>query len=312
MDIQNPIYTIPFRELVDKRATSAIIEVFDTFTIPASTEDVIFMRIVEIPLEGIGLTGYGPTEDIVVELADAPFTKFDRIFSGQPTTGRVLIDDDTFSFGYLAFSSDDAGKVVKIKYSGRGSFINAADVNELSTGELLRDGAVKPRHIYLGVTGTTGAIDFVFARDVVIGRTLSVGGDLNVTGDLNIEGVVNKSISEVIDFTDDILKLNSGATAPGPNVGLEVDRGGYNPQLIWHEDSDAWLIKGSTGLELLSISDNKTVKVCDGGLFKPPSFATDPIPTAAMIPGTYYCVADNQYKGIVSDGATGAKIVILG
>ena len=321
MDIVKPVNTVLNRVLEDKRPTTEIIEVFDLFTIPATTEREVTMRTVEVPLKGIPLPTYDPTDYIVVKLADSPFTRFTIVDTVSPpgtlASYEIRVDDDTYSFGYIGFSPDDAGKAVKITYHGRGSLVNAADINDLSTGFLLRDGAVRSRHIYQGGTGPdgfTGSSDFVFASDVGIGATLTVGGNLNVTGDLNITGVVNKSTSEVIDVTDDILRLNSGATGPGPDVGIEIWRGSTssNPQLIWDESDDAWLVRGTTGIDLLSISDNKTVKICDGGLFKPPTYSADPTPTVDMIPGTYYNSTDRQYKGIISDGVTGAMIVILG
>lgn len=319
MDIVKPIYTIPERTgpdrfLEDKRATNDLTIITDFFTIPASVEPVIYMRLVEVPLGGIPLPGHG-LEDIVVEFV-ATGQPLNRKYTGLPQTGQFLAEgvndqyNDTFKFGYIGFSTEDAGKEVRIMYYGRGSLVTASDVNELATGALIRDRAIRPRHIYqggVGPDGLTGSSDFYFATNV------DVGGNLNVTGDLNIAGVVNKSISEVIDVTDDILKLNSGATSPGPDVGIEVDRGGANPQLLWNEATDAWHIKGTTGEDLLTISDNKTVKIVDGGLFKPPTLAVDPTPTIDMIPGTYYCAADNQYKGIVwNAGHTGAEIIILG
>lgn len=316
MDIfQKPINTYPFRDLVDKRPTSALPEqwpvpITEVITIgPGYTGDVCIMRLKEIPLKGVGMTGAtGDVTDITV--LDI-FGSYDGIISGVPATRQFLADSDTYKFGYLEFSASDVGQEVTVLYYGRGSIVFASDVNELATGELLKNGSVRPRHIFQGGTGPdgkTGTSDFVFATDVAI------GGDLNVIGDLNIEGVVNKSVSEVIDITDDIIMLNSGATGPGPDVGLEIDRGptAGNPMFVWDEGDDAWQMSGISGDVLLSIYDNKTVKVIDGGLFKPPTWASDPIPTVAMIPGIFYNSTDRQYKGIVSDGVTGAEIVILG
>ena len=124
----------------------------------------------------------------------------------------------------------------------------------------------------------------------------------------------NKSLTEYIETTDDILRLNAGATLAASDAGIEVWRGatGTAPQLFWDEAEDEWQVKGTTGVVVLAINDNKTVKICDGGILKPPTRTSDPTPTVDMIPGVYYNSTDRQIKAIVSDGATGAMIVVLG
>ena len=315
MDIfEKTINTLPFRTLTDKRPTDAIVTRGVTLTIGpvGSTPNVCIMRLPEIPLEGEGVTGItGATGNQVFDIfvTEYGYGPYCGKIGGVPTTKTFLADSDTYLFGYIEFSADDIGRVVTVTYKGRGSAVFASDINELATGALIRDHAIRPRHIFLGGTGPdgeTGSSDFLFATNV------DIGGDLHIVGNLNIEGVVNKSVSEVIDITDDIILLNSGATMPGPDVGLEVDRGGLNPQMVWDEGDDAWEFKGTTGDVLFAVYDNKTVEIGSGGLLKPPTRDDDPVPTVDMIPGIYYNSTDRQTKQIVSDGLGGAKIVILG
>lgn len=233
MDIyEKTVNAIPFRVLIDKRPTDAIELVTDTFTIgpTGSTGDVCIMRLSEIPLEGAtGVSGVtGDVTDIAVSDFIGSYNGKDH---GVPSSREFLADSDTYKFGYIEFSSDDIGNEVTVTYYGRGSKVFAADVNELSSGALIQDEAIKARHI-------NQSEGFTFSQSLTV--------------------------------------------------------------------------YGATGATLISISDNKNVEIGDGILWKPSIFTSDPTPTVAMIPGIYYNSTDGQYKGIVSDGATGARIVILG
>jgi hypothetical protein len=80
--------------------------------------------------------------------------------------------------------------------------------------------------------------------DVTITDDLSVGGDLLVTGDLTVNGTVTTVNSETVTIADNIIVLNSNATAtPTENAGIEVERGdSANVQLRWNESTDKWQV----------------------------------------------------------------------
>ena len=225
IDPNAPIQTIKFRTLTDKKSITVAGEeiVQDSFLYPGSTgptftTDTIYLRLSQVPLYGQPVPGYGAFDYIVVELANSPYTQFAGVTAeSMLSAGRFLYDEvvegntgDTYRLGYIALHPDDYDKSVNIKYYGKGSLICAADINELADGSLIRDEAVRARHIYQG-------------EDFTFGQSVNVLGDINLEGDLNVSGVVNRNVSEVLVTTDDILLLNAGQTLAA-RVGLEVDR----------------------------------------------------------------------------------------
>jgi hypothetical protein len=96
--------------------------------------------------------------------------------------------------------------------------------------------------------------------DVTITDDLSVGGDLMVTGDLTVNGTVTTVNSETVTIADNIILLNSNATAtPTENAGIEVERGdSANVQLRWNESTDKWQVTedGTTYVNIALTGDS--------------------------------------------------------
>jgi len=94
------------------------------------------------------------------------------------------------------------------------------------------------------VTIVNGVATIGLPDDVTITDDLSVGGDLLVTGDLTVNGTVTTVNSETVTIADNIIVLNSNATAtPTENAGIEVERGdSANVQLRWNESTDKWQV----------------------------------------------------------------------
>jgi hypothetical protein len=94
------------------------------------------------------------------------------------------------------------------------------------------------------VTIVNGVATIGLPDDVTITDDLSVGGDLLVTGDLTVNGTVTTVNSETVTIADNVIVLNSNATAtPTENAGIEVERGdSANVQLRWNESTDKWQV----------------------------------------------------------------------
>ncbi len=306
------IYTINFRTLVDKRPVTELEHLCeDTFVVPGITGDYVYLKTTEVPLNQVSVDPYLPDQYVQIVDVGAGVT-FTMKTSGVPGENEFVADADTYSFGYIQLSTLNAGDILKIRYFGKGSIIFASDINELADGTLIRDEAIRARHIYQDE-------GFTFGQDV------DVLGDLNLSGDLHIHGVINKDVSEVLNTSDDILLLNSGATQEADVSGIMVERGvsgatgfdGDNPSIAWHKEysgagtTGAWVFKNTLQEPVLVIQDNKNVEISDG-IFKPSSFAGDPALTVDMIPGIYYDSTARQLKGIVADEIGNPKIVIIG
>jgi hypothetical protein len=313
---------LKFRNLVNIRPVGTEVVVSEFFTIPGvAGPGSVLHRITELPLNvplpnpQNSAVECREVDSFDVELPGPvrliPIDQFGILTAGKFVIKSGTVDfDDTFRFGIIRFSQFDAGRRFKIIVTGRGSLVYAEDVINLNTGESLLPAVIKPGHISITPTD-----NFAFP------------GDVSIAGDLNIAGIVNKTASEVLDFTDDILLLNSGATSPGPDVGIAIERGGSNPQLIWTESDDAWSVIGTSSNNLLKAFDTGSPRVqifgdllVDGGFSYSGPLPLDSFTTVqeaslvivSNVPSVFYNSDERQVKAVVSDGSGGAELVILG
>lgn len=187
-------------------------EEYSTYTIPASA--LVYLR--EKPKQ---LTTAVPTGVSVVQVPGGPFAEV----LTSPSAGQFSVN---YTAGIITFNAADVGKDVVISYIAQGSLIRASHINNINNAFF----PLYENFSTITVTGITPLLNFTFPNDVT------------VTGDLNVVGVVNKMASEVLDFSDDILLINSGETSAA-NAGVEIHRTGggtADPQLIWNESSLTW------------------------------------------------------------------------
>jgi hypothetical protein len=258
---------VDFVTLVDARAVGGEVVRSDFFTIPSPPmAGQHTYRTAEVPLNVVTLPSL--TDPIYIRVVH-PITHVPLgpvfVMVTHPTVplpGEFQIHTtNTFAVGTIVFSLLDGGLTVEIIYTGRGSLVFASDVNDprdeikdsrstesdlgarldlIEDGTRILPGAIRPSHI-----STVATDDFTFPRHVT------------VTGDLNIVGNVNKSITEVLTSSDEVLTLNADHTAaPTADCGLEIERGSSpNVNLLWKEADDKWQLFGGN----LDLSQNQLV-----------------------------------------------------
>jgi len=90
-----------------------------------------------------------------------------------------------------------------------------------------------------GAIGTGIASTGSFTTVTTSGN-LTVGNNLTVAGDLEVQGSVTTVSTEQIDLADNIIRVNSNATA-GATGGIEVWRGGDGVRsFLWNEGAGRW------------------------------------------------------------------------
>jgi hypothetical protein len=194
------------------------------------------IRLIEVPKQEIPSTVIIPG---FTEVTTAPGTNEFKVDYGN---GRII------------FNASQNGNTVFVTYKGRGSVVDAEDVNELqqplsiiaNIDGTLSNGIVRPNNISTIITD-----DFTFPNNVI------------VTGDLTVNGTTTTVQSTTVTIADNILLLNSNVTGtPTLNAGLEVERGtSPNVQLIWNETDDAWSLNNTSGIAILEAFDNGSVKI---------------------------------------------------
>jgi len=228
--------------LFDQRLIGSELPRVETYTIP--TNGIVLLR--EAPQQ-ISLTI--PTGITITQVPGGPFVEV----SSSPATGQFT---PNYTTGKITFNTADAGLNMSISYNALGSVVTAAHVNNVITP----------------LTPFFNKLDTI-VPDAPATPVFTFPNDVNILGDLNVTGVVNKTAAEVLDLTDDILLMNSGQ-GPGPDVGLEIDRGGaaqgdpLHPQFLWIEANDTWDFlstssgpTGSAGFQLFSVRDSGGVQV---------------------------------------------------
>lgn len=87
---------------------------------------------------------------------------------------------------------------------------------------------------------------------------VTIPNDLIVTGNLTVSGTTTTVNAETISLADNIIILNSNATAtPTENAGIEVERGdAANVGLRWNETTDRWQVTfdGTAWVDVLATS----------------------------------------------------------
>ena len=154
-DYTVPIYTIPLRTLQDKRDEVTLVT--DLFTVPDGiTGDIFMLRLSEIPVAGL-VTPPSSTDSIVVREQGTTGADFTLITSGTPNFDQFLADSDAYVYGFITLNAyTNEGKILEIIYQGQGSLVVASDVNELADGTLVRDSAIKTRHLDIDAALDTG------------------------------------------------------------------------------------------------------------------------------------------------------------
>lgn len=161
-------------------------------------------RLVEVPLME------SPSSVIIPGYTEVPLD------GPAPLSFQFAVD---YSLGYITFNPLQNGNTIFATYKGRGSEIDAQDVDELQTPvglALNQDGTLVAGIVRPGNISTVTTDDFVFPRDLTATRNLFVGGQ-------NI-------------------MLNTAETgSPTLNAQLIVDRGSSTPvSLEWNESLAAW------------------------------------------------------------------------
>jgi len=83
-------------------------------------------------------------------------------------------------------------------------------------------------------------------------------GNLTVTGDVQIQGTTTTLDAQNLNIGDNIITLNSDATAAGLNAGIEVNRGSDgNVSFLWDETVDRWTA-GVYGIQASELIENGT------------------------------------------------------
>lgn len=257
--------------LTNRRNIGAEIPISESYLVPAGAT----IRLREVPLQE------SPSTLLIAGYSEVAFPPLANQFSINYTNGVVT------------FHNTAVGATVAVTYKGRGSFIFAEDQNKVSS----------PLVPFYNKLDT-------IVPDLPAVQNFTFPADVTVNGNLNIVGVVNKTAVEVIDVTDDILKLNSGE-AIAANVGIEIDRGGSNPQLIWKEADLSWNLKSTSGAELFKVLDGGNVFISSTlqlGNFTDAQEAT-------LISGWGAADKGKQWFNTTSDqfkGWNGSMVVILG
>ena len=252
----------------------------DIYTLPASYDQgYLYIKLVEVPLISAGV----------------PFTIEEGTYSGGVWTGSGIFytqhtdvtapsagqyqlislsaSAGVISVGYSMSVGGNAGRTIRVSYSGIGSQVSAEDINELSNG-------------------LNTATTFNFNGDVM------VPGTLTVQGDLDIQGALNKITTDVeeLNVKDTNILLNAGGGAI-TSAGISVDGTGLStvPAIIWKATPGRWEVAGG-----FAVQDGLNVAA-----------TAIPALTTANVGKVFYDPADDQYKGIIANSGT-PKYVVLG
>lgn len=204
-------------------------------------------------LHTIGITGLNtvtanqirlievPKQEIPSSVAIPGFTEV----TTAPGTNEFKVD---YGNGRITFNAVQNGNTVFVTYKGRGSVVDAEDVNEIQQalgGIADLDGTLGLGVVTPDTISTVITDNFTFPNDVV------------VNGDLTVNGTTTTVQSTTVTIADNILLLDSNVTGtPSLNAGLEVERGtSPNVQLVWDESVDAWSLNNSSGNPILRAFD---------------------------------------------------------
>lgn len=271
--------TVHPRVVVNGRAGVAVARA-DVYTLPAVYDQpYLYVRLVEVPLispgvpfiieEGVMIGGVWSGSGIFytahTDVTSPPAGKY-KLTPLSSSAGVITI-------GFSAAVGGNAGRTIRVSYSGIGSQVCAEDINELSNG-------------------LNTATSFAFNGDVL------VPGKLTVNGDLDIQGALNKITTDVeeLKVKDTTIVLNAGGGAI-TSAAIRVDGTGLPaaPMIAWQAASGRWEVTGG-----LLVPDGINLYA-----------TTIPALTMANVGRQFYDPADDQYKGIIANSGN-PKYVVLG
>lgn len=207
----------------------------------------------------IGITGVDTTSPDQVRLIEVPLkeTPSSVAIPGlsevetAPGTNEFQVD---YENGRITFNVIKNGDTVFVTYKGRGSLIDAEDINELQdpVGVALDlDGEITAGHVKPISISTNPIHDFAFPNDVLI------------NGKLTVIGSVTEIHTELVTIFDNKIELNSNASGPATeDSGFEVNRGADpNVEFIWNETIDGWQMKSPAGTSIFTALDINKVGI---------------------------------------------------
>jgi len=166
----------------------------------------------------------------------------------SPGTNEFKVD---YTNGRITFHPSKMGNTVQVTYKGRGSIIDAEDVNELQipVGVALdEDGEITAHHIKPISISNNLADDFTFPNDVTI------------NGDLDVKGTVTYIESTTLRIDDPIMQINYNQ--PAQDAGFQVERDTDPPvKIIWNETNDSWQIQDTSGNPIIEAFDTGVVSI---------------------------------------------------
>ncbi len=195
-----------------------------------------FIKLIEVPLE-----------EIPSSVAISGFSEV----TTAPGTNEFFVD---YKSGRIQFNPSRNGEFVAVTYEGRGSIVDANDVNELQNpvGVALNiDGEITTGHVKPISISTNPIHDFAFPNDVLI------------NGKLTIIGSATEIHTEIVTVFDNIIELNSNASGPATeDSGFEVNRGADpNVNFLWNETLNGWQLKSPAGTSILTALDTDRVGI---------------------------------------------------
>jgi hypothetical protein len=119
------------------------------------------------------------------------------------------------------------------------------------------------------VQGTTNEIEVTSASNIYtvgLPDDVTISNDLTVVGNLTVSGSVAYVNTTELLIEDNIVTLNSSASAPLLDAGIEVQRGSAsNVYIKWDESSDVWQFTndGSTYYDLVDFDTTLATKTTD-------------------------------------------------
>lgn len=192
-----------------------------------NTSEPDFIKLIEVPLQ-----------DSPSSIAISGFTEVTTI----PGTNEFLVD---YANGRIQFHTSRNGQLVSVTYKGRGSVVDAVDINELQAPvgvALDLDGEITAGHVKPASISTNPSDNFTFPNN------------LTVTGNLTVSGTTTTVNTATVTIEDPILQLNFGLAAA--NSGIQVERDSDPAvQFIWNEANDSWQMKDTSGNPIVEAFD---------------------------------------------------------
>lgn len=208
-----------------------------------------------VGIVGVNTVASGQVKLVETPLKEVPSTVIipglTEITTGSPGALEFLVD---YVNGRITFNVSKDSDTVFVTYKGRGTVIDAVDVNELQqpVGVALNlDGTLSPGIVRPVNISTNISDDFTFPNDVI------------VTGDLTVNGTTTTLNTETVTIEDNIILLNSNIVgAPTVDAGFEIERGSSaNVKLIWNETDDAWELQDTSGSPIIKALDTGVVEI---------------------------------------------------